>query len=87
MTKKLSKKRIEALLGLEKRAKIYLRGIGLTGPQIKVFFSDQKRCRVYQLTNHVRLSCFDKDLNQRFYVTYGIGSIHFNETMWTKTVG
>ena len=86
MARKLSKKRQEALDGLMKRATIYLRGIGLTAREVNVFFKDGKRCRVYSLTNHVRLSCFDKDLNQRLYVTYGIGSIHFNETMWTKTV-
>ena len=77
----------EILEGLKKRAKIYLRGIGLTTKEINAFFRDEKRCRVYilQKGTHVRLSCFDKDINRRLHETYSIGSKGFGETMWTKS--
>lgn len=79
----------EVLAGLKKRAGIYLRGIGLTNKAITTFFADHKRCRVYilQKGRHVRLSCFDQDINRRLREKYGIGSKGFGETMWTKTGG
>ena len=78
----------EVIKALRQRARIYLRGIGLTDAQVTGFFRS-KRCRVYILQEgrHVRLSCFDRDLNERLHAKYEIGSKEFRETMWTKTVG
>lgn len=80
--------RDEDLRELRRRAGIYLRGIGLTDGQVSGFFRS-KRCRVYELREgrHLRLSCFDRDLNRRLHETYGIGSREFRETMWTRTRG
>lgn len=76
---------------LEKRAKIYLRGIGVEDKDIAKWLKDPKRCRLYIVREkkkyHFRLSCFDRDFNRRMHDTYGIGCREpWGETMWTKNV-